>query len=530
MCGRAKCHTDWQMNELSALSALYESTRAIGLSDSLEEVLDNVLRQAQELIGFEHCALMLVDPESGDLVVKRARGYGDRLPTVLGLRLARGRGISGWAAEHREAVRAGDVSRDSRYVAGLKEACSNMAVPLVVGTEVAGVINVESPRRDAFTPEHEKLLTVLGSQAALAIIASRARERLQGRIAHLNALYQISQLSSRYENLDGVLSTMLEVAQTLLPQGQLAILLLDSRDNVLRVRVAQGYVEGVEGLAIPLGRGVTGRAAASGDTLIVNDLLRETEYIPGVEGARSEIAVPLIVEGRVIGVLNSESQEPAAYSPDQVRTLSIIAQQAAVVLRTAQLHEETWRLSITDPLTGVFNRREFVRRLEEQLRRAKRYGETMAVVFLDLDNFKSLNDRFGHDAGDLALQRVAEALRASLRDSDTVARIGGEEFAALLHRADAELAERASERLRGAVQAARLALGPGGSYRVTVSGGIAVYPDDGLDSKTLLRRADAALYAAKAAGRNQIFRASEVEDPLQRIESFEPIDTFEPPS
>ncbi len=502
------------MKELAALSALYEATRAIGLSDSLDDVLDNILRRAEELIGFEHCALMLVDPDTGDLVVKRVRGYGDRLSRMLGLRLSKSRGLSGWAAENRESVRVGDVAADPRYVAGLEEARSNMAVPLVAGNELAGVLNVESPRADAFTAEHEKMLTVLGSQAALAIVAAQARERLEQRILHLNALYQISQLSSRHEDLDGVLSTMLEVAQTLMPLGQIAILLLDEHRETLSVRVSHGYAEGVEGLVIPLGKGVTGRAAHSGETIVVNDLAAEPDYIPGVSGARSEIAVPLTVEGKVIGVLNSEALDANAYSRDRVRMLSVIAQQAAVVLRTAQLHAETWRLSITDPLTGVFNRREYIRRLEDHLVRARRYGDSLAVVFLDLDHFKSVNDRFGHDAGDLALQRVAEALRAAMRESDTVARIGGEEFAVLLDRADLDVARVAAERLRIAVEETWLDLSADSDQRVTVSGGIAVYPDDGLDAKTLLRRADAALYAAKSGGRNRVFLAREVADPL----------------
>lgn len=502
------------MKELTALSALYEATRAIGLSDSLDHVLDNVLHRAEQLIGFEHCALMLVDDATGDLVVKRVRGYGHRVSQVLGLRLANGRGLSGWAAQHRESVRIGDVSSDPRYVSGLAEARSNMAVPMAVGSELAGVINVESSRPDAFTAEHEKLLTVLASHAALAIIAAQARERLEERLLHLNALYQISQLSSRQDDLDSVLNTMLEVAQTLIPLGQIAILLLDDRNETLCVRVSQGYAEGVEGLVIPLGKGVTGRAAQSGQTIVVNDLAAESDYIPGVSGARSEIAVPLIVEGRVIGVLNSEALDAHAYSHDQVRMLSVIAQQAAVVLRTAQLHAETWRLSITDPLTGLYNRREYVRRLEDHLVRAKRYGENLAVVFLDLDRFKSLNDQFGHIAGDLALQQLAEALRRAMRESDTLARIGGEEFAVLLDRANLADARVAAERLRVAVESARLELGNEVTHRSTVSGGIAVYPQDGIDAKTLLRRADGALYTAKSGGRNRILAACELEDPM----------------
>lgn len=136
------------MTKVASLTAVYEATREIGLSDSLDRLLDKVLAQAQELIGFDHCALMLYDADRRTLSVRRVLGYGDRVADILRLTLPEGRGISGWAAAHRQAVRVGDVSNDPRYVAGLREARSNMAIPLIVENQVAGVINVESERED----------------------------------------------------------------------------------------------------------------------------------------------------------------------------------------------------------------------------------------------------------------------------------------------------------------------------------------------------------------------------------------------
>ena len=215
------------MSELASLAAVYEATREIGLSDNLDLLLEKVLARAQDLIGFDHCALMLYDAESRTLSVKSVRGYGDRAADVLRLSLPEGRGISSWAAAHRQAVRVSDVSDDPRYVVGRQEAHSNMAVPLVVGNEVAGVINVESDRKAAFTEEHEKLLTVLGAQAALAIVASRARERLRSRINQLDALYRISQLASDGRDLHSTLEAILDVAQDAISCGQCAMLLVD---------------------------------------------------------------------------------------------------------------------------------------------------------------------------------------------------------------------------------------------------------------------------------------------------------------
>lgn len=496
------------MKKLTDLTALYEATRRIGLSDSLDQLLDTVLEQAQELIGFDHCALMLYDPDTAMLSVRRVRGYGDRAPKVLKLSLPRGEGLSGWAFEHRQAVRVDDVREDPRYVAGLREARSNLAVPLIVANEVAGVINVESDRRGAFTEAHEQLLTVLGSQAALGILASRTRERLQQRIEQLNALYRISQLASGQDDLDTTLASILEIAEDLVPEGQVAVLLVDEAKGCLTVRAARGYAEGVELLRIPLGEGVTGRCAASGEVVLVPDVRLDPGYIPGVAGARSEIALPLKVEGRVIGTLNAESPTVDAYTEDDVRALSVIAQQAAVVIRAAQLHQEARRLAVTDPLTGLHNRRYFVDKLEEHLRRARRYDRGLALILVDSDFLKSINDRHGHLLGDRALERLADAMRATLRETDELARIGGDEFAALLLEPDRDRALAVAERLRETVHWTTLTGEDGSRVDLTVSVGIALFPDHGLDGRALLRAADLALYRAKHDGRDSVAVAS----------------------
>jgi diguanylate cyclase (GGDEF)-like protein len=495
------------MDASPPLAALYHSALALGRSWTLEELLDDVLRRALELTGAEHGVFMLADGERGDLAVERAHGYGERHSRIMALRLALGQGLSGWAAEQRQAVRVGDVRADPRYVQGLPEARSNLAVPFVIRERVVGVLSIESARLHAFTQEHQEVLTILGTSAALGIVAAREEERLRQRLTQLNALYRISQIATDRDDLGGVLEAVLQVVHELIPDDFSCILLLDGASRSLRVRASRGHPDGFEGLEIPPGKGITGRCAQSGQVVVIDDLEKEPAYIPGLPGARSEIALPLMAEGRVIGVLNAESLRSAAYRHDHVHSLSVIAQQAAVVLRAAQLRDETRRLAITDPLTGLCNRRHFVGELEEHLRRARRYREALAVVFLDVDRFKALNDRYGHGAGDRALQAVAAAMREWVRESDEVARIGGDEFAALLLQSDPSTAAHVVDRLRMAVE--RLELKEAGeTMPIAISAGIALYPADGADAEALLSRADAALYEAKRQGRNRVVLAS----------------------
>lgn len=484
------------MDPLERLAALYQCTQALGVQRDLDALLDQVLGAAQELVGCEHCAVMLLDAERGELELRRLRGYPWR-EGILGLRLPVGHGISGHAAAQRRAVRVGEVREDPRYVAGLEGARSNLAVPLLVRNELVGVLNVESSRPHAFTEEHEKLCTVLGTQAALAIESSRSRERLEQRLTELDALYRISRLAAEAHGVDQVLSAILEASTPLLPPGPTAILLRAGEAAELVVRAAQGPAAPEVGRVLPAAAGTAGRCARTRQAVLVGEVNDPAGgQAPEV---RSEVAAPLLVDGRVAGVLYAGALRPHAFTREHARTLAMLAQQSALVLGAAQMREELQRLAVTDALTGLFNRRHFLAEIEEHLRRTRRYDGRLAVALLDLDGFKALNDRHGHPAGDQALQAVAEAMRDCVRDSDVLARLGGDEFAALLLEADGVEAVTVVERLRRRVECL-----PQATSGLTLSAGVASFPDHGPDSEALLRHADAALYSAKRLGRNRV--------------------------
>ncbi|AOY89345.1 diguanylate cyclase [Marinobacter salinus] len=167
-----------------------------------------------------------------------------------------------------------------------------------------------------------------------------------------------------------------------------------------------------------------------------------------------------------------------------------------------KLEKELEELAIRDSLTGLFNRREMTRILEEELARAKRYQRPMAVLWIDFDHFKDVNDTYGHAAGDSVLVSVSRLLKDSVRSVDSVGRFGGEEFVAVLPEMDVPGATEAAERLRRRVGKEPLPLGKGTSVPLTVSVGVAVYPNHGLTASKLCAAADQAMYRAKERGRN----------------------------
>ena len=199
---------------------------------------------------------------------------------------------------------------------------------------------------------------------------------------------------------------------------------------------------------------------------------------------------------------------PAGGFSDETKTLAEwLAAQAAVALENARLHDVVQRQAITDDLTGLVNRRRFIEALQAEVERARRFGTPLTVILADLDDFKRVNDDFGHHGGDAVLRSFADLMRSHVRDVDVPGRIGGEEFGILLPETDAERAASVAERMRHSLSGVSLPVAAGHSVHVTSSFGIADL-DDGQSGDDLLRAADAALYRAKAGGKNRVERNS----------------------
>ena len=234
----------------------------------------------------------------------------------------------------------------------------------------------------------------------------------------------------------------------------------------------------------------------------------EVAWIGEVGGGRKPLSLGLgfSAEGETTLVL---------FPPDEgfgkeTRTLAEwLASQAAVALDNARLHDIVQRQAMTDDLTGLVNRRRFIEALDAEIERARRFGSALTIVLADLDNFKQVNDEYGHHGGDVVLRAFADLIRSHVRDVDVSGRIGGEEFAILLPETDREGAARVAERMRGSLNAVSIAISEERSIRAASSFGVAeLGPEQSGDD--LLRAADAALYRAKDEGKNRVVTATEL--------------------
>jgi diguanylate cyclase (GGDEF)-like protein len=364
---------------------------------------------------------------------------------------------------------------------------------------------------------------------AYVIALTSSRDQLRGNLALLG-----DTLSSTH-NLDRILEVILETVMAATGARAGTVLLVERGEKSWPGLLVGQTVRGLGGRGIPddglrlrIGEGMLGGVAASGEPRRGRVGENGVELAPGEPTCRTFIAVPfsgsgqagydeagLPASGRLLGVLALYDRLGADdFDDSDLVTLRTFAGQAAVAVENVLLHREAERLSLTDPLTGLWNYRYLQVSMHREVERSVRFDRPLAVLALDLDRFKQVNDTHGHPAGDAVLSEVARRLRQEVREVDLLFRQGGEEFVLLLPETGLEGAENAAERITRALRDVPVRLSaddPGiGDLvaSITASIGVAVYPDHGATGPAVLEAADDALYRAKAAGRDT-WRVSE---------------------
>ena len=314
---------------------------------------------------------------------------------------------------------------------------------------------------------------------------------------------RLGETLSATHDLNGMLAVVLDTAAVTLAADAGVVYLRSGRRRELRARVMHGFASSA--IRLKFGEGLAGAVMERAIPLLAPDDDVSTAAPEPVR--RTAVAVSLFRGKEAIGVLALYGRS-TAFDRDDLATLSSFAAQASVGIDNVYLHEETERLATTDPLTGAWNRRYLDATLAKEVERSQRFERPFSVLMLDLDRFKGVNDQLGHQAGDEVLAETSRRIHRQIRSQiDTLARFGGEEFTIVLPETGRSGAVTVAEKVRGVVGGAPFGRGDA-RRKVTVSVGVATYPEDGRTAAELMRAADRALYRAKRGGRDRVVPAA----------------------
>ena len=337
---------------MSATNAQYAPTQVEPLLLEVADVvnttlnLDHTLRRVAELvrkfIDYEIFAILLLNERTQELRIRFQVGYPPNVAERARVRV--GQGVTGRAAELREAVLVDDVTTEEGYIDAVPNVRSELAIPLIIKNRVIGVIDIEAREPGYFTEEHKRLLTLIASRMAVGIENAQLYTRTTRQARILLLLNEIARELTSILNLDQLLKRIGELLSRLIDYQMFSILLVDPSGQKLQHRFALRFGENIQlKHDIPLGRGIVGSAAQQKQAVLVPDVSKDQRYISLNPETRSELAVPLVYKERILGVLDLEHTRRGFFTEDHKRTITTLAAQVAIAIENAQLYEEIAR-------------------------------------------------------------------------------------------------------------------------------------------------------------------------------------------
>lgn len=378
-------------------------------------------------------------------------------------------------------------------------------VPIHFSDSSTGVLAlVDFERERALDKKQFEFLQVLAGGVAVSIENARLFQREQRRARHLALLNEIGRKAAAVLNPQELMSSICPQIRKAFGYDLVRIETRDPLQDDLAVEAEEGHKTKVIGRRFKFGEGFSGIAAETGQPVLANSVERDERYMALEPEVQSALSLPLKYGTETLGVLSFASFKEHTFASQDVLTLRTLADQLAVALYNARAYQVATEQAITDGLTQLKTHRFFMEALDSEWRRAPRAGHPFSLIVMDLDNFKPVNDRYTHLEGDRVLVAVARLIEARSRQSNVLARYGGDEFAILMPECTVEQAEILAERLRLSMAADPFLA----SHAVTASFGVASFPMHGAAPEEILRVADAGMYLAKHHKGNRVRVAS----------------------
>jgi two-component system, cell cycle response regulator len=485
-----------------------------GSIETIHQQLWNLLLMLKKSLSLQTCALLWLD-ESGDrlkvkeLCTDAAHFVEEPIPARTGV-------LGAILKEARPFVLGAPRPSLLPYYAGPVEVAAFMGVPVQEGLTLRGVLVADRKLDVPFTEADADLLSCAAAQVLSVVQSERVFQAVERSKHEHERFYRASAELNRALTLAEVYDAAIAGARGVCDFDFAAIATYDPvrRAHTIR-RVVGPWAENLDG--------TTHKDPSSMVAMVVKNKLalpaagewRERDvplfsHPRRVRDLESLLVLPLLVKDEVVGTFTVAAKRPSAFPSDRREMLGVIANQVAISLQNAHMYQALEEQATTDGLTGLVNHRTFQERFSTMLGRADRHKSPVSLILTDIDHFKKVNDSYGHPVGDEVLRRVAAILGASARKIDIVARYGGEEFAIVLEATDRAGARQLAERIRADVAQQQFKAAQG-TFQVTLSLGVASYPEDAPAKDAVIARADQALYAAKHGGRNRTVCTADLE-------------------
>jgi diguanylate cyclase (GGDEF)-like protein len=492
------------------LETLQAASARMSRAGTVAEVGRTVVEETRRMVDYHNARMYLIEPPDRvvPIAFEGAVGAYEQVDFSL-LNTKIGEGFTGWVAEHGEPLLVNDANADGRgrTIPGTADVDESMlVVPMRYDGQTIGVITLSKLGLNGFGPEDLRVLSILADQAATAVESARLLTRTQ----------------DLAQELRGLLDMSADLSASLDPR-QVADLIASHIARAMGVdECAISYWDRAGGRVESLGYyppASFGELAPFFDVSTYPQTMRVLERQevalvdaedPDADPAEAELLrangqrmlamLPLVAKGQSIGLVELFWNTNITWNDELLELARTMANEAAMALENARLYEDARKLADRDPLTGFYNHRFLHERLGEEVVRTQRARRPLSVLMLDLDDFKLVNDTFGHLFGDRVLTWTAELIRSTLRGSDIPARYGGDEFAIILPETDQDEARAAAERILGAFREQSFQGEQRGPVPIGASIGVATYPADGRTATDLIAAADQALYRVKREG------------------------------
>lgn len=489
-------------------TALVEASRALNSSLNFTEVLEKILDQTMLVMNCRSANIMLIEEQFARVVGHK--GYEDKpaaLRQIFNMALPLTTHTLKRMLETHKPVIVEDTVSDPEWTVleGDEWIGSFAGAPLMVGDEVIGFLNLDSDVRGFFSPEETQALEAFASIAASVLRNAQRHKNVQDRAYELEIVRKATLSLTASLDLQDVLLTILRQSLDLFAGPRNGHIFLYQNKVLSFGAGMRGDGMRDEMWAAPRENGLTYTVARTGHPIIVDDMRKHPLYKDApADWTGSIIGLPLKYGDVIVGVMNIAHQSTYQFKDYQIRILSLLADQAAISIVNARLHNLVQEQSLTDPLTGLNNRRALTRRLEEEVQRAERYNRPFSLSMIDLNGFKKINDTYGHPTGDTVLVKIGQCLKRNVRNTDFLARFGGDEFALIMPETPKDAVDPLVSRLKTALEECDYDLPDTTALPITISIGTAEFPEDGATTDELIAAADFDLYRAKKVWREGV--------------------------